>query len=214
MGHSEGTTADIDRVEESDSSHSSPTDLLEQLIGLSFDRETALLAIEFTQGSGIEAAVNWICENPVLIQDLFAGTMGANSSSQTSSTFPAHLFYRTGPHKMVFVVNTSLKMGAGKMAAQVGHAAVALYRLCQQGKQGNVALEQWNEHGEMKIVLKGEDTAQLEELHKKAAETQDIFAYLVHDAGHTQIPAGSRTVLGLFGQIEAVDQITGHLKLY
>ena len=32
---------------------------------------------------------------------------------------------------MVFVVNTSLKMGSGKMAAQVGHAAVGLYKLCQ-----------------------------------------------------------------------------------
>jgi peptidyl-tRNA hydrolase len=39
---------------------------------------------------------------------------------------------------MVFVVNTSLKMGAGKMAAQVGHAAVALYRLCQQNEEVNL----------------------------------------------------------------------------
>lgn len=34
-------------------------------------------------------------------------------------------------YKMVFVANAQLKMGAGKMAAQVGHAAVGLYQSAQ-----------------------------------------------------------------------------------
>uniref|UniRef100_A0A915LLR8 peptidyl-tRNA hydrolase n=1 Tax=Meloidogyne javanica TaxID=6303 RepID=A0A915LLR8_MELJA len=46
--------------------------------------------------------------------------------------------------RKVFVVNTSLKMGAGKMAAQVGHAAVGLFRHCQMsGEQGQMSLNQW-----------------------------------------------------------------------
>lgn len=38
-------------------------------------------------------------------------------------------------HKMVFVVNMSLKMGAGKLAAQVGHATLAVYRLAQRSEE-------------------------------------------------------------------------------
>ncbi|CAK5023475.1 unnamed protein product [Meloidogyne enterolobii] len=106
-------------------------------------------------------------------------------------------------------------MGAGKMAAQVGHAAVGLYRNCQMsGEQGQMSLNQWRENGEMKIVLKGENASQLDELNRKAKDAGDVFVYLVRDAGHTQIPAGSKTVLGVFGTIEAVDRITGGLKLF
>ena len=39
--------------------------------------------------------------------------------------------------KMVFVVNTSLEMGAGKVAAQVGHAALGVQRtLAAKSKEG------------------------------------------------------------------------------
>lgn len=31
-------------------------------------------------------------------------------------------------HKMVFVANMGLKMGTGKLAAQVGHATLAVYK--------------------------------------------------------------------------------------
>ena len=35
---------------------------------------------------------------------------------------------------MVFVANTSLKMGAGKMAAQVGHATLGVYQQVKEEK--------------------------------------------------------------------------------
>ena len=42
-----------------------------------------------------------------------------------------------------------------------------------------------------------------------------VNAYIVHDAGRTQIAAGSATVLGLGPAPKLVmDQITGELKLY
>lgn len=37
--------------------------------------------------------------------------------------------------KMVFVVNGELGMGLGKVAAQVAHAALALYRIVQENEQ-------------------------------------------------------------------------------
>lgn len=42
---------------------------------------------------------------------------------------------------------------------------------------------------------------------------QGLFAYVVSDAGRTQIPAGSRTVLAIFGPSDLVDSVTGQLKL-
>lgn len=49
---------------------------------------------------------------------------------------------------MVFVVNDNLKMGVGKVGAQVGHAAIGLYRELLELK-GQIApmLAQWSEEG-------------------------------------------------------------------
>ncbi|KAL3082389.1 hypothetical protein niasHT_038455 [Heterodera trifolii] len=117
------------------------------------------------------------------------------------------------PHKMVFVINTSLRMGPGKMAAQVGHAAVALYRSALKSEEGQNALDYWAQHGEMKIVLRADSASQLSTLCKQAHQ-HGLIAELIHDAGHTQIPAGSCTVLGIFGPREEIDEVTGHLKLH
>lgn len=50
--------------------------------------------------------------------------------------------------KMVFVVDSSLNMSPGKMAAQVGHGAIALYQdlVARQDIYGG-SLLQWNECG-------------------------------------------------------------------
>lgn len=65
---------------------------------------------------------------------------------------------------------------------------------------------------EKKIVLKGNSTEHLQELFGKAKEL-NVPCYLVSDAGHTQIPAGSITVLSLFGEENHVNAITGGLNL-
>jgi PTH2 family peptidyl-tRNA hydrolase len=64
----------------------------------------------------------------------------------------------------------------------------------------------------MKVVVKGRDEEHLEEL-KAQAKQLGLFPYIVHDAGRTQIAAGSATVLGIFGPNEEVDKVTGTLKL-
>ncbi|XP_030746578.1 probable peptidyl-tRNA hydrolase 2 [Sitophilus oryzae] len=113
--------------------------------------------------------------------------------------------------KMTFIVNTSLKMGTGKIAAQVGHACLGLYRKMSENKLEEL-LNQWEQSGEKKIVLKGSDANHLMELYQKARDA-NIPAYLVRDAGHTQIPSGSVTVLSLFGLEDDVDTISGKLTL-
>lgn len=65
---------------------------------------------------------------------------------------------------------------------------------------------------EKKVVLKGNDHVHLQELHEKA-KSANIPSYLITDAGKTQIPPNSITVLSLFGSEDEVDKITGKLGL-
>ena len=115
------------------------------------------------------------------------------------------------PCKMVCVVNQSLKMGKGKIAAQVGHGAVMA--TMKAGVEKPINLEQWFTTGQKKVCLKGRDAEHLLELEQQA-KAAGILTTFVHDAGHTQIPSGSLTVLALGPEIEAtLEEITGELKL-
>ena len=67
--------------------------------------------------------------------------------------------------------------------------------------------------GKGKICLKIPDGSSFESLMKQAQEHEIPF-HLVRDAGHTQIPKGSSTVLALGPYDEStLDGLTGHLKL-
>ena len=94
---------------------------------------------------------------------------------------------------------------------QCAHAAVGLVQKLL-GKK-DVLLKQWDECGQPKIVLK---CANLEEMMAlaKAAEEAGLPTYVVHDAGRTEIAAGSATVLAIGpGAKDKVDAVTGQLKL-
>jgi PTH2 family peptidyl-tRNA hydrolase len=113
--------------------------------------------------------------------------------------------------KMVFVVNHELKMGKGKIAAQVAHAAVKATLAC--GERDVALLNAWFKTGQKKICVKGDSTQHLDQLSIDAKK-KGILANKIHDAGHTQIPAGSFTVLALGPcRDEDVETITGDLKL-
>lgn len=117
--------------------------------------------------------------------------------------------------KMVFVVRQDLKMGAGKIAAQVAHAAVGLFdKITSKGdKFHKDALDYWNTFGCKKIVLKGDNLDVLVDCSNKCKRA-NIPYILISDAGHTQVPAGSVTVLGIgVDTSENIDKITGTLKL-
>ncbi|KAG7340390.1 peptidyl-tRNA hydrolase [Nitzschia inconspicua] len=115
------------------------------------------------------------------------------------------------PYKMVLIVNTSLNMGKGKIAAQCGHASVGAYKRASQRCPN--AVKWWERTGCAKIAVKCPTEEELANIYA-AARAKDIPLYLVEDAGRTQIAAGSRTVLGLGpAPVHVFEGVTSHLKL-
>ena len=117
---------------------------------------------------------------------------------------------------MVFVINTSLKMSTGKIATQTAHAALSLYINANKNPKKHLLifnqLDTYVRLGQAKIVLKGIDDIHLVGLEKQAQES-DLVTCLIRDAGRTEIPTGSITCLGIFGENNKIDNITGTLKL-
>ena len=117
--------------------------------------------------------------------------------------------------KMVFLVRQDLKMGAGKIAAQVAHAAIGLYDDILEGENiyQKTALNNWFNYGQKKVVLKVNDLNMMLEVVKKCKKLKLQYC-LISDAGHTQIPEGSITVLGIGPDIsEKINDVTGTFKL-
>jgi PTH2 family peptidyl-tRNA hydrolase len=112
---------------------------------------------------------------------------------------------------MLFVVNGSLRMSSGKMAAQVAHCAIDLYKNLIE-KQSK-SLNYWHEYGETKIVVRGNSTEELIDIESRAKINSSIITSIIEDAGRTEIASGSITCVGLFGTNEQLNPITGHLKL-
>lgn len=123
-----------------------------------------------------------------------------------------------GEVRMALVIRQDLGMKKGKIAAQCCHAALACYRLiATDSSRDSYNMEmttRWLCGGQAKITLKCPTKESLDELFAMALSL-GVNSYVVHDAGRTQIAAGSATVLGLGPAPKAVlDQITGDLKLY
>lgn len=195
-------------------------ELLAQLTEMGISTVAAKKALYFTGNSSVEVAAAWIFENPDAdletplelepsLEEMSDAIGRTGSSIAAERDMRAHRQI----YKMVFVVNSELEMGVGKIAAQVAHAALGLHQLLLQNesKFGD-ALIKWMDFGETKIVLRGESTQQLLQLDRQAIEA-DLPSYLVQDAGKTQVRAGSTTVLSIFGRVDIVDSVTGHLKL-
>lgn len=117
----------------------------------------------------------------------------------------------SGPVKLILIINNGLKMGKGKIAAQAGHASVQA--TLKAGEKNPLALQAWLSSGQKKVCLKGDDADHLLALEKQAKEA-GLLTSKIHDAGHTQIPSGSLTVLAIGPcQDELLEKITGTLKL-
>lgn len=118
--------------------------------------------------------------------------------------------------KMVFVVNCSLKMSSGKVASQTAHAAVSLYIKAKENPRKHLIffneIDTWVRLGQAKVVLKGDDEKHLAALELQA-NSANLLAISIRDAGRTQIEPGSLTCLGIFGRKELVDMVTGNLSL-
>ncbi len=113
--------------------------------------------------------------------------------------------------KMVIAVRGDIKLSPGKMAAQVAHAAVN----CAFSAKKNYKkfFKGWYDEGQKKVVVKVKNMEELRELQFQA-KSDGLPNSLITDAGHTQLPPGTVTCLGIGpGPEEAIDKITGHLKL-
>ena len=112
--------------------------------------------------------------------------------------------------KQVIVVRTDLKMGKGKICAQVAHAALEAYK--KTLKERPEWVKEWEAGGSKKIVLKVKSEEELLKLFEEARK--EVPAVLIKDAGLTQVPPGSVTAAG-FGPApdEIMDRLFGHLKL-
>jgi peptidyl-tRNA hydrolase, PTH2 family len=114
--------------------------------------------------------------------------------------------------KLMLVVRADLGMTKGKIAAQCGHATLAVYRALTANPTTMPMLKRWESHGQPKIALKCESEDQLLMLQGQAISL-GLPAKVIRDAGRTQIEANSATVLGVLGPKGLVDQVTGDLKL-
>ena len=114
-------------------------------------------------------------------------------------------------YKMVIVTRDDLKISPGKLAAQVAHAAVAC--ALDTKKKNSKWFNKWQNEGGKRAVVKVDHEEDFYQLKNKA-EKLKIVTYLVIDAGHTEIPADTKTVLGIGPAPDnLIDQVTGDLPL-
>ncbi|MBI2649385.1 MAG: peptidyl-tRNA hydrolase [Thaumarchaeota archaeon] len=113
--------------------------------------------------------------------------------------------------KQVIAVRTDLKMGKGKLAAQVAHASLASAEVARTKREG--WYDSWNESGQPKVVLKVGSEDELNELHRRA-RAAGLPASLIQDRGLTQLEPGTITCMSIGpAPADLIDKVTGQLKL-
>ena len=111
--------------------------------------------------------------------------------------------------KLALVVRTDLDMGRGKIAAQVAHAAVTAALAALDGD----SFRRWIEDGQPKVVLRVPGAAGLDEVITRA-RASGLPVELVHDAGRTQVAAGTLTCCAIGpAPTDLIDAVTADLTL-
>ncbi len=109
------------------------------------------------------------------------------------------------------MVRTDVKMGKGKLAAQVAHASVATTEVARTKRES--WYDSWNESGQPKVVLKVGSEDELNELHRRA-RAAGLPTSLIQDRGLTQVEPGTTTCMSIGpAPADQIDKITGKLKL-
>jgi PTH2 family peptidyl-tRNA hydrolase len=109
------------------------------------------------------------------------------------------------------VANKGLGMSAGKLAAQVAHAAVKGFQMTDGSKFTDGEpdiISEWDKTGHTKIVLEATDAAHLIAF-REFAKSRGINSWLVIDEGRTEVAPHSPTALG-FPILDKADRDVAH----
>jgi PTH2 family peptidyl-tRNA hydrolase len=101
-------------------------------------------------------------------------------------------------YRMYLIVNSDVKMGKGKVGAQVGHAVMYLTEMMISSKN----YKDYKKSGAPKIVLKASQETMVE-LYKKYPN----LSVCVHDAGRNQLEPNTFTVLGFLPMTDQLPEL-------
>ncbi|KAG0437884.1 putative peptidyl-tRNA hydrolase 2 [Dictyocoela muelleri] len=116
--------------------------------------------------------------------------------------------YELADYTLYLLINTDLGMSKGKIISQIAHAIGSVYENTDPD-----LIKAWLSSGSKKVVLKSNQDFMNELVYK--CKRSGIIAYPVIDAGRTQIPSGSLTVLAIGPELtEKSKEYVKSLKLY
>jgi len=114
-------------------------------------------------------------------------------------------------YKQVIAVRTDLDMSRGKIAVQVAHGAVRAAERARITRQD--IWKAWMNEGQKKVAVKVASETDLLEL-RRLAIVHRLPNALIRDAGMTELPPGTITVVGIGPALaDDIDKVTGNLKL-
>ena len=114
-------------------------------------------------------------------------------------------------YKQVIAVRTDLCMSKGKTAVQVAHGAISSAERARVDKQEE--WRSWMREGQKKVAVKVTSEEEIMELRRQAI-THSLPHAIIRDAGMTELPPGTLTVIGIGpAKVEAIDEVTKDLKL-
>ena len=112
---------------------------------------------------------------------------------------------------MVLVTRKDLKLSNGKLAAQCSHEAVECALKSKRVRPNELGA--WLENRARKNLVSAPNFDALKPLFGEC-QAAGLVSYMVRDAGHTEIPPGTVTVVGIGpGPRDEIDDLTGSFSL-
>jgi PTH2 family peptidyl-tRNA hydrolase len=110
--------------------------------------------------------------------------------------------------RIYLIVNSDLQMSTGKIGAQTAHGMQYIMEYYFNHPNQQKEFRDYKADGSSKIILKAPEQKILA-LHQKYSER----SFLVSDAGRTEIPSGSITVLAFLPMEETLPELK-RLRLF
>lgn len=113
--------------------------------------------------------------------------------------------------KQVIIIRSDLRMGRGKIAVQVAHAAIMASETVRN--ENPHWWEAWMAQGQRKVAVKIDGESKIFDLALQARNS-GIPTAIVRDSGLTQLEPGTVTCLGIGpAPVSLVDMLTSELQL-